>query len=564
MLTYCLDQVPFSLHGSYLAISRMHEHFDGVWIRTVRGRECLVPVLRIDLPDAGGHPAAFEERTSAGCLELREGDRYVRFAFQDGHTLRWEGNTALVLTMNPSRSYSYANEYPDGRVKITYGNEYKLMISSSRGPILLDAPFERVRCTRIVLRMDPDGEGRIDGTLEEFAAAYRPGPILPVAVCTQRAEDGFTEFLEGYPECGPDYAATREMCAFVNWASVVGPSGHHVRPAMYMSKNWMTQIWCWDRCFNVVALAQRNPSFALEQLRTFFDHQHPSGCLPDCFNDRLITWDYVKTPLEGWAILYLLTHGDAIGTEAWNELYDPLCRWTRWWLEDRDYDRDGIPQYNSGLDSGWDNNSVFAGGNLVEGPDLTAFLILQMEALEALAQRIGRTAEAADWHRQADDLLRRFLDHSWDGTAFLSRRSGTHDSTPGSDSLINFVPLILGNRLSSDVRKALMKGLREEGRFLCPFGLATESFRSPFHDPSGYWSGPVWGPAVTILVDGLLRCGDEPFAREIARRYCDNMVRHGTAENFNSTTGVGQNDRAYTWSTSAFLLLASYLHTGTW
>jgi glycogen debranching enzyme len=129
---------------------------------------------------------------------------------------------------------------------------------------------------------------------------------------------------------------------------------------------------------------------------------------------------------------------------------------------------------------------------------------------------------------------------------------------------MNFVPLVLGARLPENVRTRLVEGLKEEGRFLCSFGLTTESLRSPFHEPDGYWSGPVWGPAVTLVVDGLVRCGENEFARDIAQRYCDNMVRNGTAENFNSLTGAGQNDRAYTWSTSAFLLLSAFLHSGKW
>jgi glycogen debranching enzyme len=74
--------------------------------------------------------------------------------------------------------------------------------------------------------------------------------------------------------------------------------------------------------------------------------------------------------------------------------------------------------------------------------------------------------------------------------------------------------------------------------------------------PDGYWRGPIWGPEVVIIVDGLARAGCREQAKEIARRYCEMCLAGGFAENYDATTGEPLRDKAYTWGSSAFLVLA--------
>ena len=38
---------------------------------------------------------------------------------------------------------------------------------------------------------------------------------------------------------------------------------------MYMSKNWMTNIWSWDNCFNAMALVRHQPELAWDQFMIF-------------------------------------------------------------------------------------------------------------------------------------------------------------------------------------------------------------------------------------------------------------------------------------------------------
>jgi glycogen debranching enzyme len=125
------------------------------------------------------------------------------------------------------------------------------------------------------------------------------------------------------------------------------------------------------------------------------------------------------------------------------------------------------------------------------------------------------------------------------------------------DSLIEFLPLALGRALPAEIRRPLIAGVTEPGRFLTDWGCATESVRSRFYESNGYWRGPIWAPPMMMLCDGLDRAGETATARDLAARFCRAVAKSGAAENFDAKTGEGLCDRAYTWTASVFLLLAN-------
>lgn len=254
----------------------------------------------------------------------------------------------------------------------------------------------------------------------------------------------------------------------------------------------------------------------------------------------------------------MMEQTDSINGERLQEVYEPLCRWTQWWFDYCDDDDDGVPQYNHGNDSGWDNSTVFTARPPIESPDLSAYLIIQMDVLADVAHILGQDHEAEQWKSRADGLLQKLLAHSWRDDRFVALRSGGHEVIE-SDSLLLFVPIILGKRLPKDVRSRLIAGLKAEGRFLTEHGLASESTKSPLYQSDGYWRGPIWGAPTMMIVDGLAAVGETQFARELCRKFCDMVVRSGLAENYDAITGAGLRDRAYSWTSSVFLVLAHEL-----
>jgi glycogen debranching enzyme len=189
----------------------------------------------------------------------------------------------------------------------------------------------------------------------------------------------------------------------------------------------------------------------------------------------------------------------------------------------------------------------------IEGPDLAAFLVIQMDVIADLCDETGQAKNAKIWRRRADELLDCINSQLWTGSAYLAPRSGDHAVSDG-DSLVNFMPIVLGSRLSKDQRAVLVRGLN---RFVTAHGLATENPKSKYYTADGYWRGPVWAPSTFLIVEGLKACGEQDLARKIAKRFCETCSQSGMAENFDALTGEGLRDRAYTWTSGIFMLMAS-------
>ena len=60
-----------------------------------------------------------------------------------------------------------------------------------------------------------------------------------------------------------------------------------------------------------------------------------------------------------------------------------------------------------------------------------------------------------------------------------------------------------------------------------------------------------------LIEDGLRRAGHALLADRVSARFRALCERSGFAENFNALTGDGLRDRAYTWTASAYLMLAA-------
>lgn len=90
-------------------------------------------------------------------------------------------------------------------------------------------------------------------------------------------------------------------------------------------------------------------------------------------------------------------------------------------------------------------------------------------------------------------------------------------------------------------------------------GSRDGSLQSPFYEDDGYWRGPIWAPTTLLPWDGLRRQGEMELARTIAEKFCSLASKNGMAENFDARSGKGLRDRAFAWTSAAYMLLAASL-----
>ncbi|MFC5407475.1 amylo-alpha-1,6-glucosidase [Cohnella soli] len=573
-MNFDLNIVPFSRRESFLAISLLSaakDRIEGLYLRTVRGGDDKFgEAFRIELIDNEKQPIPFEaiaspERirlTSPGQDASIDANVWAEICLPERGVARFRTSGCGIRLTFRTAAYDYAYKAADNRWEVnSFTHECRFMLTALEGELKTEVPWDAIKSSYVIADFLPDADsGVADFAIEEFRTVMVPRnewESFDDAVARVKAE--FAEWLSRSLSAPEQLQAGRELAAYITWSCLVPAEGHLTRPAMYMSKNWMTNIWSWDHCFNAMALVRHDPKLAWDQFMIFFDRQDESGLLPDFINDKFELWNCNKPPIHGWTLRWMMERTDFIGEQQLREVYGPLSKWTNWWFRYRDDDRDGIPQYNHGNDSGWDNSTAFNNGIPIESPDLTAYLIVQAEVLADIADQLGLSEEAAGWRRLAAGTLEKMLAHFWKDGRFVACRSGTHETSQG-DSLLLFVPILLGKRLPDDIRNALLNGLRDENRFLTANGWATENINSPYYKDDGYWRGPIWAPSTMLLVDGVDSAGDRELAQEVARRFCAMLSRSGMAENFDALTGAGLRDRAFTWTSSVYLILAHEYH----
>ena len=217
-----------------------------------------------------------------------------------------------------------------------------------------------------------------------------------------------------------------------------------------------------------------------------------------------------------------------------------------------------MPFYTHGNDSGWDNASIFHEGLPVIAPDLSAYLVQQMDILASWAMILEYDTEAEYWTKKADELFDLLMKHLYVDDHFVARKLYDFEIIKEFDSLILQLPLVVAYRLGQKVVDGLKTNI--ETRFESEFGLSTESLSSDKFKSDGYWLGPIWAPESFIFFDAISRINEDAFSDRIATKYCELGSVGGMAENYNPLTGAGNDDLSFTWTSSVYLMLANHLH----
>jgi putative isomerase len=585
LLTYKLNEIPFSHPDSFLALSaRMAEPAkEGparLIYRTCSRRTTCAREMPFDPADffeialwRAGVEIPYTWTPQPHRLDLHpEGGGRVTFVFADGDTLLF-ATQGVDLHLLPCKSFATGYAPGEGQFCLVdwLGHGVHHMRSTVGGDLKVEAlpsgenaayDFNNRRWQVVFT-----GGGAIRfSRFERFWDS--PLPVLKQVLHDREKE--FARWLKHLPGVPDRYRAAAEQAWFLLWNCQVPVGGALTRRGIYMSKFWMNAIWAWDNCFNALAVAPADGELAWNQLLLFFDHQEPAGMVPDMIYDQDVLYSFTKPPIHAWTIRKLV---DRLGLKKslpyLEKLYKPVARLTDWWYNFRDFDADGMCQYHHGNDSGWDNATVFDQGYPTEGADLAAHLTLQTEGLAFIAGALGKKKAAARWQARSEKQLNDLLALGTRDGRFYSPLDGTSQGA-SSHSLLNYIPMVLGHRLPASIRRTLVTDLGPDGPFLTGFGLATEAPHSEQYKPDGYWRGPVWAPSTYLIFDGLVDAsrfappGEEvtslDLARLIAERFCDMCVRNpGFWENYDALTGKGLCCPGYSWTAAVFLLLAEWL-----
>jgi glycogen debranching enzyme len=555
-------QIPFSYHGSWLCVSPVignARYADDLHL--VSHQQGMHAVLRLCPVSTEGERVDTRIEAVPSCLSWAGDSGRIDAVFADPDTLRLRGSglslrvAAVAEKLTPfSGTYLYCDPVDGAYVYTSYetGRRYRISVLAGTAEAVGDQTLGAA--ARAVTISAPDAASRWEIAVEEYGggrSSYAPAGTFEDVRAAAAAE--FVGFADRVAPWRGERAPAAELAAYVLWSATVNPMGFIGRPAVLMSKHWMDKVWSWDHCFNALALAEGAADLAWDQFVLPFDFQDPAGALPDSVTHSEVLYNFVKPPIHGWALSLLRGRlVDGLAQAEIEEAYVRLERWTEYWLRRR-APGSPLPHYHHGNDSGWDNATVFDAAQVVESPDLAAFLVLQMRELADLGTRLGKAEASIRWREEASHMLSAMMALLWTGDRFGARVVATGELR-ASESLLGVMPIVLGADLPPKVRTALAEQVRHH---LTEHGPATESVDSMHYVPDGYWRGPIWAPSTVLIEDGLRRGGHEALADEVSRRFRLLCETSGFAENFDALAGTGLRDRAYTWTASSYLILAA-------
>ncbi len=564
-----IQKTPLSYRGAYMVLGVSEDtHGDPkLYLRDISGNKMWENnnVFLLEPYKDGKIEKALITATSSKVL-LVSASGTIELCFQNADVVRIRGKgTGFKLTQIAKDQSNLVMPVKPGQWRVQQGGNAHFVYTALKG--VAEQNGERYTLNSDGLNKQVQGEvflvqqvnatGEFETAIEQYPYGWKQNSYAEsFDDCVTKANKSLADWVKKTPAVSDAYKQSNLFASYLNWSCDVYPRGFITREIVYTSKNTMRAAWSWDHCFTAMALAYKDPEQAWNNYMLMFDHQNETGSFPDFMNDRQALWGFVKPPIHGWTLKRMIDANPALGdAKHLNQIYLPLQRWTNFWFTYHDDDHDSIPEYHHGNDAGWDNASIFDLGFQAEAPDLAAYLVVQMDVLAEIAQKLGKPAEAKSWKAKANRMLDRMIKNLWNGQRFVVKRMEDNQVYEKSECLMSYLPLVLGRRLPKNIADKMINDLKTNGQFTA-IGLASENPNSPLYSADSYWRGPVWAPPTLIIASGVYNYGDKTFAKEIAKRYCDNCKINGFAENYDAISGKGLRDFSLTWSSSVYQILA--------
>jgi hypothetical protein len=564
-----LVSIPFSERGSRLMVFlqdnslsiRLAERWFKLEEKLDAYRERQPIIDQWQFTDQEGQPLELAITTYPHCIECRTAIGLFTLVFVDSETLLFtlppgQCGIAFQARVNQART-----DRRGGVLHLTGEIRRNIAYTSNARILLNEIEPHGLNLQRVNLRFDASSGQAIllNITPRLGFNRYIPDPPEVIEAAAWRWHDWFAA-APVVEEC---YRSQYYYAWWVMRAGLISTRFYTTREAMTPSKLNYVGVWQWDAYFHALAYRHVEARLAQDQLRIVLDHQRADGMIPDAVHDEGIVThlthpieaDVTKPPLVAWAAWKLFEAQP--NREFLDEIYEPLVRCNRWWLENNDLDGNGLCEYQHPFSSGLDDSPLWDKGMPVESPDLNSYLCLEEDALAKIARVIGVEHDAQGWSLLAETTARRMIEQSWDARAglFWARRNRTPITTRTPFSLF---PLITG-RMPPEITSHLVRQLTDPEQFWSRYPVPTVAMNDPKYNPNQMWRGPTWVNVNYLLIDGLSHTGYSELAQELRGRTLEMIGNHADIyEYYHPQTGENPPDAAsiFGWSAAIFIDLA--------
>lgn len=250
--------LPFTRAGSYLAVD-LHSRNDwkwhppheaGIWIRSasmfgnVRFMARIVPLKggeEVPVSNAVSTVGRYRGETPAGNIEVTFADEETLLVRASAADLAVRIDCWIVNELYQVAWEAFAKNGRKVAMACLSKNGCKAVIDARSGTLAVDCDWNGLHAASQAVLVSPDGTKPVEIAFRRCRPDWDgslPDIAFESAVAAQEA--AFAKFIRPFRFSGEKDAVRREAARLL-WGTLVSPAGSLTRPAMLMSKNWMTR-----------------------------------------------------------------------------------------------------------------------------------------------------------------------------------------------------------------------------------------------------------------------------------------------------------------------------------
>ncbi|MFV0440219.1 MAG: hypothetical protein ACK5LV_02870, partial [Lachnospirales bacterium] len=301
-----LKTIPFSRFGSYFAINKVDEDF---YLKDMHcGDEAPFNIFKIEfyINKNKFTPKVEYSETYLKFYDENNNNRnaIITFGLENTINILADGlNIRLTAIKNKYDSFIF---YGENRwLYELYTKEIKFYFHEIYGQFKINSPWNMVGNDYIKINILGEQE-KTYLIIEDFTTVQNNKSCMSFEDALSNNLSDFSLYKDKFTCKNPRYKNSFDLATYINWSSVVRPSGILSHYAMYMSKNWMNNIWSWDNCFNAMMLKDNFIDLALNQFEVFVEHQDEYGQYPDFINNKFKSFNCVKPPIHAFSLKKLM------------------------------------------------------------------------------------------------------------------------------------------------------------------------------------------------------------------------------------------------------------------
>ena len=332
------------------------------------------------------------------------------------------------------------------------------------------------------------------------------------------------------------------------------------------------EYYDWDLYFENLYLSYYGVSdYDFTNLKLFLDKQQPDG-----FISRTVGITYPR-PTQMFkpfmAQLVVLGASQTGDNYEWLRAgyYLRLQKYIDRWFA-YDHDGNGLPVWNSSDASGMDNQ-ISRSGDLEsyrdEGVDLSCYLYRELEAMEIIAEKLGKSNDSKMYAERAGRLATAINKVFWnEQDGFYYDRDEKTGKAIKVKSVAGLLPMWAGVASAAQARRLVHAHLLNKDEFWLDYPVATYAKSEPeFYEGSKSgecnWEGPAWIPTNYMIFHGLVQYGYNNEAKDLALRTLRLalVVNPATREFYDSDSGKGNGMNPFWgWSSLAYVMPIDFVN----